>query len=324
MASTVVIGGLLLTACGSGDEGGTTESKAEVAAQAEESAPATSVTVSEGVNFGDPSEGLAPRNGQTCQNTRFGLLSVQTSGPVKIWEGKGCTGKVTTISSNVDDVRKLGLTGVRSVRFLTGGGQQTSAPQQPQMGNGNPQGAPATSVTVSEGVNFGDPSEGLAPRNGQTCQNTRFGLLSVQTSGPVKIWEGKGCTGKVTTISSNVDDVRKLGLTGVRSVRFLTGGGQQTSAPQQPQMGNGNPQGAPATSVTVSEGVNFGDPSEGLAPRNGQTCQNTRFGLLSVQTSGPVKIWEGKGCTGKVTTISSNVDDVRKLGLTGVRSVRFL
>ncbi|MFJ9319434.1 hypothetical protein ACIRPC_07495, partial [Streptomyces globisporus] len=146
--------------------------QARESAPAKQPAPATSVTVSQEVNFGDPSEGLAPRNGQTCQNTRFGLLSVQTSGPVKIWEGKGCTGKVTTISSNVADVRTLGLTGVRSVRFLTGGGQQTPAPQQPAVGNDNPQGTPATSVTVSQEVNFGDPSEGLAPRNGQTCQNT--------------------------------------------------------------------------------------------------------------------------------------------------------
>ncbi|MFJ6984975.1 MULTISPECIES: CHRD domain-containing protein [unclassified Streptomyces] len=81
--------------------------------------------------------------------------------------------------------------------------------------------APAKSVTVSQDVNFGDPSEGLAPSNGQTCQNTRFGRLSVQTTGPVKIWEGKDCTGKVTTISSNVADVRTLGLEGIGSVRFL-------------------------------------------------------------------------------------------------------
>ncbi|MFD4573464.1 CHRD domain-containing protein [Streptomyces sp. NPDC058417] len=107
-----------------------------------------------------------------------------------------------------------------------GGDQNTTPPATPTPAPTTPPAtgtpaAPAKSVTVSQDVNFGDPSEGLTPSNGQTCQNTRFGRLSVQTTGPVKIWEGKDCTGKVTTISSNVADVRTLGLEGIGSVRFL-------------------------------------------------------------------------------------------------------
>ncbi|MEU6061318.1 hypothetical protein [Streptomyces sp. NPDC047097] len=223
LASAVVMGGLLLTACGGGDQDGPADAKGEVAAQAQgaRTAPAANVIVSQDANFGDPSEGLSPRNGETCQNTRFGRLSIQTTGPVKIWQGRNCTGKVEEIKADVADVRKRGFTGIGSVRFLTGGkGGQQPTPQ-PTPGNGNPNAAPAKNVQVSADTNFGDPTEGLAPQGNQTCQNTRFGRLSIQTTGPVKIWEGENCTGKVQTISSNLDDVRKRGLTGIGSVRFL-------------------------------------------------------------------------------------------------------
>ncbi|MEU0360394.1 hypothetical protein ABZ175_34905, partial [Streptomyces cyaneofuscatus] len=178
LASTAILGCLLLTACGGGgDQSGSADAKSKSAASKGQSTgqktsgtPAKNVVVSAEANFGDPSEALSPRNGNTCANTRFGLLSIQTSGPVKVWEGKNCTGKVIEINQNDADIRAdtdpaKRLTGIRSVRFLTPAQQPPAT--QPNPGNNTP----AKNVVVSAEANFGDPSEALSPRNGNTCAN---------------------------------------------------------------------------------------------------------------------------------------------------------
>ncbi|MGW8954223.1 hypothetical protein [Streptomyces sp. NPDC055709] len=72
-------------------------------------------------------------------------------------------------------------------------------------------GKPATSVTLSDEKNFGDPSEGLA---GAGCQNAaRAGSASsLQASGSLKIWSKKDCKGTSKVVNGNVTDLSAIGF----------------------------------------------------------------------------------------------------------------
>ncbi|MFJ5264403.1 hypothetical protein ACIQAC_28480 [Streptomyces sp. NPDC088387] len=70
-------------------------------------------------------------------------------------------------------------------------------------------GSPATSVTLSDEPDFGDPSEGLA---GAGCQNVGRDDLasSLQASGTLKIWSEKDCEGASKVVDGNVNDLAAI------------------------------------------------------------------------------------------------------------------
>ncbi|MGF0176847.1 hypothetical protein ACQF36_42255 [Streptomyces sp. Marseille-Q5077] len=78
-------------------------------------------------------------------------------------------------------------------------------------GAGDGQGgvAPATSVTLSDERNFGDPSEGLA---GAGCQNVGHddSASSLQASGTLKIWSEKDCKGDSKVVQGNIADLASV------------------------------------------------------------------------------------------------------------------
>ncbi|WP_351226913.1 hypothetical protein [Streptomyces sp. NPDC002133] len=79
---------------------------------------------------------------------------------------------------------------------------------------------PATSVTLSDEKNFGDPSEGLA---GSGCQNVGRDNLasSLQASGSLKIWSEKDCKGRSQVVNGNVADLAGIGFDNTVSSVFL-------------------------------------------------------------------------------------------------------
>ncbi|MFD0007526.1 hypothetical protein ACFVJ4_34655 [Streptomyces sp. NPDC127178] len=89
-------------------------------------------------------------------------------------------------------------------------------------GAGDEQGgaAPATSVTLSDERNFGDPSEGLA---GAGCQNVARddSASSLQASGTLKIWSEKDCKGDSKVVQGNIADLAPVGFDDRISSVFL-------------------------------------------------------------------------------------------------------
>ncbi|MGW6732736.1 hypothetical protein [Streptomyces sp. NPDC055013] len=83
------------------------------------------------------------------------------------------------------------------------GGQEGGA------GDGQDPVAPATSVTLSDELNFGDPSEGLA---GAGCQNVGRddSASSLQASGTLKIWSEKDCKGDSKVVQGNIADLASV------------------------------------------------------------------------------------------------------------------
>ncbi|MFE7775802.1 hypothetical protein ACFU5O_18245 [Streptomyces sp. NPDC057445] len=99
-----------------------------------------------------------------------------------------------------------------------GGGQEDGGQGGEQAGGGAA--GPATSVTLSDEKNFGDPSQGLA---GSGCQNvTRDDVASsLQASGSLKVWSGKNCTGKSKVVNGDVADLATIGFDNDISSVFL-------------------------------------------------------------------------------------------------------
>ncbi|MEU2428222.1 hypothetical protein ABZ611_01665 [Streptomyces sp. NPDC007861] len=97
----------------------------------------------------------------------------------------------------------------------TGGGQTDDG--QP---GGGEAAKPATSVTLSDEKNFGDPSEGLA---GSGCRNVGRDDLasSLQASGSLKIWSEKDCKGMSRVVNGNVADLYAIGFDNAISSVFL-------------------------------------------------------------------------------------------------------
>ncbi|MER5938538.1 hypothetical protein ABT121_14580 [Streptomyces sp. NPDC001928] len=94
---------------------------------------------------------------------------------------------------------------------VTPDGQKAgAAAEQPEQGDGN-SAAPATSVTLSDEINFGDPSEGLA---GAGCQNVGRddAASSLQASGSLKIWSEKDCKGESKVVQGNIADLATVGF----------------------------------------------------------------------------------------------------------------
>ncbi|MFC5800744.1 hypothetical protein [Streptomyces formicae] len=101
------------------------------------------------------------------------------------------------------------------------GAGQTGAGQTGGSRTGGGEAAkPATSVTLSDEKNFGDPSEGLA---GSGCQNVGRDDLasSLQASGSLKIWSGKDCKGTSKVVNGNVADLSAIGFDNEISSVFL-------------------------------------------------------------------------------------------------------
>ncbi|WP_369271709.1 hypothetical protein AB5J55_18255 [Streptomyces sp. R11] len=92
---------------------------------------------------------------------------------------------------------------------VTPDGQKAGAGQED--GAGDEQGgvAPATSVTLSDERNFGDPSEGLA---GAGCQNVGRddSASSLQAAGTLKIWSEKDCKGDSKVVQGNIADLASV------------------------------------------------------------------------------------------------------------------
>ncbi|MFD8046888.1 hypothetical protein ACFV5E_26110 [Streptomyces chartreusis] len=94
-----------------------------------------------------------------------------------------------------------------------------AAAEEPEQGGGGTQ-APASSVTLSDEINFGDPSEGLA---GSGCQNVGRddSASSLQASGALKIWSGKDCKGESKVVQGNIADLNSIGFDDRISSVFL-------------------------------------------------------------------------------------------------------
>ncbi|MER5883403.1 hypothetical protein ABT160_06205 [Streptomyces sp. NPDC001941] len=78
-------------------------------------------------------------------------------------------------------------------------------------GGGAGSDGPATSVTLSDEKDFGDPSEGLA---GTGCHNVarEDRASSLQASGTLKIWSEKDCKGTSKVVGGNVADLSAIGF----------------------------------------------------------------------------------------------------------------
>ncbi|MFI1397595.1 hypothetical protein [Streptomyces sp. NPDC020681] len=99
---------------------------------------------------------------------------------------------------------------------VTPDGKKAGAPEA-----GAPAGGKAaSSVTLSDEKNFGDPSEGLA---GAGCQNVGRdnAASSLQASGSLKIWSEKDCKGKSQVVNGNVADLSTIGFDNTVSSVFL-------------------------------------------------------------------------------------------------------
>ncbi|MET8452605.1 hypothetical protein [Streptomyces sp. NPDC005209] len=99
------------------------------------------------------------------------------------------------------------------------GGGQNGGQAGGENGNGGT-GQAATSVTLSDETNFGDPSEGLA---GSGCQNVARddSASSLQASGSLKIWSEKDCKGTSKVVSGDVADLSTIGFDNAISSVFL-------------------------------------------------------------------------------------------------------
>ncbi|MFG1668887.1 hypothetical protein [Streptomyces sp. Y7] len=103
---------------------------------------------------------------------------------------------------------------------VTPDGQKAGAPAEEQeQGDGGPA-APASSVTLSDEINFGDPSEGLA---GAGCQNVGRddSASSLQAAGTLKIWSEKDCKGASEVVQGNIADLGTIGFDDTISSVFL-------------------------------------------------------------------------------------------------------
>lgn len=98
---------------------------------------------------------------------------------------------------------------------VTPDGKKAGAPEGGQGG-----GKAATSVTLSDEKNFGDPSEGLA---GSGCKNVGRdnSASSLQASGSLKIWSEKNCTGKSKVVNGDVADLNTIGFDNTISSVFF-------------------------------------------------------------------------------------------------------
>ncbi|WP_372405763.1 hypothetical protein [Streptomyces luteireticuli] len=78
-------------------------------------------------------------------------------------------------------------------------------------GSGSPQPKPATSVTLFDNRNFGDPSQGLS---GKGCQNVARDNVasSLQVQGSLKIWSERNCTGRSKVVNGDVADLATIGF----------------------------------------------------------------------------------------------------------------
>ncbi|MEJ8669829.1 hypothetical protein WKI71_19565 [Streptomyces sp. MS1.AVA.1] len=103
-----------------------------------------------------------------------------------------------------------------------GAGEEGGDAGSEEGGAGDEQGdvAPASSVTLSDERNFGDPSEGLA---GAGCQNVARddSASSLQASGTLKIWSEKDCKGDSKVVQGNIADLASVGFDDRISSVFL-------------------------------------------------------------------------------------------------------
>ena len=102
---------------------------------------------------------------------------------------------------------------------VTPDGRKAGAAEEPEQGGGGTA-APATSVTLSDETDFGDPSEGLA---GSGCQNVGRddSASSLQASGALKIWSEKDCKGESKVVQGNIADLNSIGFDDRISSVFL-------------------------------------------------------------------------------------------------------
>ncbi|MEV6169316.1 hypothetical protein AB0L99_13935 [Streptomyces sp. NPDC051954] len=105
---------------------------------------------------------------------------------------------------------------------VTPDGQKAGAAAEEEAGAGAEAGggSPATSVTLSDEPNFGDPSEGVA---GSGCQNVARddSASSLQASGTLKIWSEKDCKGESKVVEGNIADLAAIGFDNTISSVFL-------------------------------------------------------------------------------------------------------
>ncbi|MFD7441810.1 hypothetical protein [Streptomyces sp. NPDC059909] len=103
---------------------------------------------------------------------------------------------------------------------VTPDGRKAGGGRAGEPATGTPAQGAATSVTLSDEKNFGDPSEGLA---GSGCQNVvRDDLASsLQASGSLKIWSEKDCKGRSKVVNGNVADLSAIGFDNTVSSVFL-------------------------------------------------------------------------------------------------------
>ncbi|MFD7708368.1 hypothetical protein ACFV6E_21250 [Streptomyces sp. NPDC059785] len=94
------------------------------------------------------------------------------------------------------------------------------------------------------------------------------------------------------------------------------GGGAAAGGTTDDPSQQASPTSDPADNVTLFEETNFLDASQGVS---GPGCQNVRFDG-SLQTGGGfVKVWDGPDCTGTSKFVEGDVADL--LGSTGLKSV---
>ncbi|MCZ4606625.1 hypothetical protein O3S80_23285 [Streptomyces sp. Lzd4kr] len=104
---------------------------------------------------------------------------------------------------------------------VTPDGQKAgTAAEEPEQEQGDGTAAPASSVTLSDETDFGDPSEGLA---GSGCQNVGRddSASSLQASGALKIWSEKDCKGESKVVQGNIADLNSIGFDNRISSMFL-------------------------------------------------------------------------------------------------------
>ncbi|MFJ7077717.1 hypothetical protein [Streptomyces sp. NPDC098781] len=103
---------------------------------------------------------------------------------------------------------------------VTPDGQKAGAADDEQEQGEGGSGSPATSVTLSDETDFGDPSEGLA---GSGCQNVGRddSASSLQASGTLKIWSEKDCEGESKVVQGNIADLSTIGFDDTISSVFL-------------------------------------------------------------------------------------------------------
>lgn len=103
---------------------------------------------------------------------------------------------------------------------VTPDGQKAGAPAEEQEQGDGGAAAPASSVTLSDEINFGDPSEGLA---GAGCQNVGRddSASSLQAAGTLKIWSEKDCKGESEVVQGNIADLGTIGFDDTISSVFL-------------------------------------------------------------------------------------------------------